>query len=280
MLTISELFIYPIKSLAGISLQSALVTSRGLQYDRRWLLVDEKNIFLTQREINELALLQVHLKEDGLLITHKLKNDSHFVPFQPQTSEYLSVTIWDDTCNAQVVSNESNKWFSEMLSFNYKLVYMPETTERFVDTRYAGNNEITGFSDGYPILILGQATVDDLNNRLEEKLSVNRFRPNIVFTGGEAFEEDLLEHFTVNNIDMFTVKPCARCMITTIDQNTAQQGKEPLRTLSKYRMVNNKIYFAQNLLHKGEGIIHVGDTLEVKKKRMESVFQQQQNAKV
>lgn len=280
MLTISELYVYPIKSLGGVSVPSAPVTSRGLQYDRRWLLVDENNIFLTQREINKLALLQVHLKEQGLLITHKLKTDSHFIPFEPQTSEYFNVTIWDDVCQAQAVSKESDKWFSDMLSFNCRLVYMPDTTERFVDTKYANNNEITGFADGYPMLILGQTTLDDLNDRLEEKLPVDRFRPNIVFTGGQPFEEDLLEHFVVKSIDMFAVKPCARCVITTINQTTAETGKEPLRTLSKYRMANNKIYFAQNLLHKGEGIIHVGDTLEIKKKRMQSVFQQLQNVQV
>jgi uncharacterized protein YcbX len=271
MLTISELFIYPVKSLSGIPVSSAVVTERGLQYDRRWLLVDEDNNFITQREFPLLALLQTQITNEGLVVTHKQNNSSFIIPFQPQTNSFINVRVWSDTCKAQLVSEEANQWFSQILSFPSRLVFMPDETQRKVDTRYAYNKEITSFSDAFPFLLIGQSSIDDLNNRLSEKISIIRFRPNIVFTGGEPFEEDVMEHFVVNNIHFYGVKLCARCTIPTINPETAERGKEPSKTLATYRMHRNKIYFGQNLLHNGEGVIKVGDEIEILKKS-EQVF--------
>jgi hypothetical protein len=120
---------------------------------------------------------------------------------------------------------------------------------------------ITSFADAYPFMMIGQASLDDLNSRLAEPLPMDRFRPNIVFTGGGPFEEDLLANFTIGNIHFYGVKLCARCIIPTIDQNTGVKRKEPLKTLASYRAKNNKIYFGQNLVHKGDGVIAVGDQL-------------------
>lgn len=261
MLQVSELFVYPIKSLGGISLSSSLVTDRGFQYDRRWMLVDADNQFMTQRDFAEMALLQVQVEKEGLKVTHKQKGDSIAIPFETN-GETIPVQVWSDRVKGIVVDNQLNQWFSDLLSKSCRLVLMPDQTQRRVDGRYASNKEITSFSDGYPFLIIGQSSLDDLNNRLEEKLPINRFRPNIVFTGGEPYEEDTLAHFTINDIHFYGVKLCARCVMTTIDQDTIKKGKEPLRTLSKYRMKNNKIYFGQNLLHHGEGIVNVGDELK------------------
>ncbi|HXL56849.1 MAG TPA: MOSC N-terminal beta barrel domain-containing protein [Chitinophagaceae bacterium] len=269
MLTISELFVYPVKSLGGISVSSAYVTERGLEHDRRWMLVDSKNRFMTQREFPSLALLQVSIIEEGLQVMHKHNHSAFTIPFHPQTNSFITVEVWSDTCKAQLVSEEADKWFSEMLSFPCRLVFMPDATRRRVDSRYAFNKEITSFSDGYPMLLIGQSSLDDLNNKLTESISINRFRPNIVFTGGEPFEEDILEHFIINNINFYGVKPCARCVITTIDQKNAIKGREPLKTLASYRGYKNKIYFGQNLLHHGEGIIKVDDKIEVIKRKKE-----------
>ena len=145
---------------------------------------------------------------------------------------------------------------------------MPDTSRRRIDERYSINEEITSFSDSHPILIIGQSSLDDLNSRLADPLPINRFRPNIVFIGGDAFEEDMMEHFTINDIDFYGVKLCARCMITTINQDNAVAAKEPLKTLATYRMKNNNVYFGQNLLHHGEGTISVGDAIEIKKKKL------------
>jgi uncharacterized protein YcbX len=154
-------------------------------------------------------------------------------------------------------------WFTKQLGLSCRLVYMPESTHRFVDSRYAHHKEITSFSDGYPLLLIGQASLDDLNSRLPAPLPMNRFRPNIVFTGGTAFLEDSMKQFEINGIRFFGVKPCARCIITTIDQQTAEKAKEPLKTLSSYRMKNNKVYFGQNLLYEGTGVISIGDTITI-----------------
>lgn len=267
MLTISELFIYPVKALGGITVNSALVTETGFQYDRRWMLVDANNRFITQREFPALALLQVSLLEKNLLIQHKHTGLGIEIPMPPYSGEVITVTIWGDICQAQTVSNEADLWFSEILSLPCRLVYMPENIQRKVDTNYAFHNETTAFSDGYPFLVIGQSSLDDLNSRLAETLPINRFRPNIVFKGGAPYEEDIMAHFAIGDIQFYGVKLCARCMVTTTNQQTAEKGKDPLKTLAKYRRVGNDVYFGQNLIHKGSGIIKIGDIIEVMERK-------------
>ena len=126
--------------------------------------------------------------------------------------------MWDDDCDVLEADPTINNWFTHQLGQECKLVYMPDDSLRIVDTNYASGEEITSFTDGYPILLLGQASLDDLNSRLEEKLPINRFRPNIVFSGGKPYEEDEMEHFIINGMHFFGVKLCARCPIPTIDQ--------------------------------------------------------------
>ena len=268
MLSVSELYIYPIKSLGGISLKTARITDRGFRYDRRWMLIDMDNRFMTQREFPVMSLLQVSLTEDELKIHHK-KNpgESLSILFQPPGNKMIMVKVWEDKCEAQLFSDEADEWFSDMLALPCRLVYMPDTTKRNVDSNYAMDKDITSFSDGYPMLIIGQSSLNDLNSRLPEPLPMNRFRPNIVFTGGEPYEEDAMEHFVINEIDFFGVKLCSRCVITTIDQDEATKAKEPLKTLATYRMQDNNVYFGQNLLCKGEGEIHPGDIIEIKTRK-------------
>ncbi|ULQ52819.1 MOSC domain-containing protein [Flavihumibacter fluvii] len=262
MLEVSELFIYPIKSLGGIAVQQTFLTDRGFQYDRRWLLVDDNNIFLTQRDNPKMALLQTVLGDTGLSVFQKHNpNQSLHIPFDLMSTETVSVTIWEDTCLAQLVNPEVDQWFSQALNMNCHLVYMPDHSRREVDPRYATQNELTSFSDGYPTLIIGQASLDDLNARLPTPVPINRFRPNIVFTGGQPYEEDKLTAFQIKGINFSGVKLCGRCMITTINQETAETGKDPLRTLAGYRLQNNNVMFGMNLLHEGTGWISVGDLL-------------------
>jgi hypothetical protein len=161
------------------------------------------------------------------------------------------------------VSDEADEWFSRMLSFRCRLVYMPDSSHRLVDQQYAHRQEVTSFSDAFPLLLIGQASLDDLNKRLPSPLPMDRFRPNIVFSGGEPYQEDNMPHFQISGISFFGVKPCARCVITTIDQSTAGKSKEPLRTLNGYRARNNKIYFGQNLLFGGVGKICVNDVISL-----------------
>lgn len=263
-LYLSEIFIYPIKSLGGISVQQAEVEDRGLRYDRRWMLIDTEGNFLTQRQHAQMALLQVALQENGLSVTHKQGLlEPLIIPFDEQTDKEVSVTIWDDVCTALEVSDKISKWFTDALQMPARLVLMPTTTQRLVDQKYAQQGEIVSFADGYPFLMIGQASLDDLNSRLEKPIPMNRFRPNFVFRGGTAFAEDTFSNFTIGELSFRAAKPCARCVVTTINQSTGEKAAEPLKILSTYRRVNNKVMFGQNLVHGGTGVLRVGDKLTI-----------------
>ena len=263
MLKINELYIYPVKSLGGIKVDKAYVTDRGLEYDRRWMLVDKYNRFISQREVAQMALLKVNFHPKGLQITDKTSNANLIVPFQPLTQQFINVTIWDDTCTGQLVSEDADKWFTEILGIDCRLVYMPDETVRSTDPKYTSTDSITSFSDAYPFLIIGQASLDDLNDRLPQPLLIDRFRPNIVFTGGKPYQEDTMDTLVINNITFNGVKLCARCNVITIDQSNAVQTKEPLKTLATYRSKNNKVYFGQNLISLNVGYISVNDQIAV-----------------
>ena len=266
-LRLSEIWIYPIKSLGGISVTSSLVTKRGLEHDRRWMLVDEDGRFLTQRKFPEMALLQVEIIENGLNVYHKLKRDRTLkIAFDAKPLESLNVQVWDDECDAYTVSEAANEWFSEVLNQKCRLVYMPDDSLRQLDKRYAKDGDITGFSDGYPILIIGESALDYLNGKLEESVPMNRFRPNLVFKGGEPNEEDNWKDFRIGEAEFYGVKPCARCVVTTINQDNAVTGKEPLKTLATYRRVGKKVLFGQNVIPKSVGEnININDVINVLK---------------
>ncbi|MCB9306152.1 MAG: MOSC domain-containing protein [Lewinellaceae bacterium] len=268
MYTLSQINIFPVKSLGGISLPSAQVARRGLQYDRRWMLVDPDGRFVSQRELPEMALLTTSLSEGHLVVSRKNDPlDNVRIPLQPDVDSMmpLRVGIWSDRCGARLHESDINNWFSDRLKSPLRLVHMPETTRRRADGRYAPSGQFVSFADGYPFLLIGQASLDDLNNRLATPLPMDRFRPNFVFTGGHAFEEDGWGDFFIGDIPFRCVKPCARCIIPTIDQQTAQRAAEPLKTFATFRKRNNKILFGQNVIWTGEGDgrVHVGTNIKV-----------------
>jgi uncharacterized protein YcbX len=260
---ISQLVIYPVKSLGGIAVQSAVITSRGLQHDRRWMLVNSDNQFMSQRSNPQLALFQLELVADGFKVTYVLNQASQIIPFVPQTQDFLKVRIWNDECNATAVSDELNTWFSNILNEETRLVFMSDDSIRQVDTKYAGPGHITSFADDYPMLLIGEASLDDLNARLPEPVPMNRFRPNMVIAGTAPYMEDQMQHFTVASINFYGVKTCVRCVMITIDQQTAQSNAEPLKTMAGYRKNNKKVHFGQNLVHHGEGVLKVGDDVKI-----------------
>lgn len=260
---IQDIYIYPVKSLGGIRLEKTVLEERGLQHDRRWMLVDENNRFLSQREMAQLALFKLSKNISGFKISYKQEEDLAFnLPVQMDQGETINVNVWDDICPAIEYRAGSN-WFSKKIEKKCKLVYMPDTSNRFVDHEYAHNNEIVSFSDGYPLLLIGQESLEDLNNRLQHPISMERFRPNLVSTGGKAFEEDSWKEIRINDIEIKIAKPCARCVIPSINPLTAEIEKEPNATLAGFRKRDNKIYFGQNLLHKNEGVITCGDELKI-----------------
>jgi len=249
---IDRLFIYPIKSLGGIELSQSLVDERGLKFDRRFMLVDENGVFITQRNAPRMALFRTSITEQSIQITYveDRSNSSILVPLEPEGELLGFVKIWNDECQAIRVSPEFDQFFSDHLGVKCSLVYMPDSVRRAVDKRFANHDEITTFADGFPILLIGTASLKDLNSRLDknEQVDWERFRPNLVIKTEIPFEEDGWNFFSIDNVVMQRVKPCARCVITTINQQTAVFGKEPLRTLSQYRSINNQVMFGQNIL--------------------------------
>ena len=261
-LFIQNLYLYPIKSLGGIAVEEAVVEERGFKYDRRWMLVDKKGDFVTQRQHPQLALLQVALSETQLEVFSKV-DPSQRITFDLGlvSNQELQVSIWGDQVLARVVSAEVSQWFSDFLQMDLDLVVMPESSHRKMDPRYAVQGKSVSFADGMPYVMIGQSSLDELNQRLEEPVSMDRFRPNLVFSGGQAFEEDQFTQIKVGEVDFQVVKPCARCVLITVNQQTGEKGKEPLATLATYRTVNNKVYFGQNAVALAPGIVQVGDLI-------------------
>ena len=264
MLTISQLFIYPVKSLGGIAVDQLPITDRGARYDRRWMITDAAGRFLTLREHPEMTRLHTAIDGDALII-----HDAHdpadriSTPLHPAPSASVSVQVWDDTVPAWICEKTTSDWLSEKLGQPVVLVYMPDDSRRPVDPAYAPPGSITAFTDGYPLLIIGQSSLDDLNSRLDRPVDMLRFRPNIVFTGGTPFAEDDFTRISIADITMLGVKRCARCVVTTIDPTTGNAGPEPLRTLSTYRRLGNKVDFGMNIVTSGTGILRIGDEIRL-----------------
>jgi uncharacterized protein YcbX len=263
-LLISEVWVYPIKSLGGIRMAEATVKEKGLEYDRRWMLVDARGVFMTQRLFPAMALLKLRIENGELKIVDSQKLTSHSISLTPTPVEKeIPVTIWNDSVTAFEVNPDSSAWFSDSLETSCRLVYFPEQNSRPVDPKYNVNNEQVSLADGYPFLIIGQSSLDYLNTKLTHPLPMNRFRPNFVFTGGEPNEEDTWRNFTIGNNRFVGVKPCARCAIPTINQDTAEKGIEPTRTLAMYRKKDNNILFGQNLLAVDHLHVKEGDLITI-----------------
>jgi uncharacterized protein YcbX len=233
---------------------------KGLLYDRRFMLVDESGKFMTQRVHPKMALFRLSITDGVLTVQHH--QDTLTIPVIPQLHEpAASVQIWDDIVQAHEVNTTYSTWFTERLGIKCRLVFFPEEYERPVDAAYKVNDEHVGLADAYPFLIIGQSSLDDLNARLKEPVPMNRFRPNFVFNGGEPFEEDQWRNFQIGTNGFIAVKPCARCVLTTVNQDTAEKGPEPLKTLASYRTRNSKVYFGQNLVATNHTEIKVGDKI-------------------
>ena len=265
---LSEINIYPIKSLRGISLNEAKIERRGLEFDRRWMLIDENNRFLTQRDFPKMATLGVEILENSLQISNG--NEKLPVPFEIENKLTERVGIWQSKCKAEIYDKSINDWFSDALQTNCRLAKMPAETHRKVNYLYAvKKDDHVSFADGYPFLLIGESSLQDLNDRLEKKVPMNRFRPNLVISGAEAFKEDSWKKIKLGEIIFHIVKPCERCVITTIEQKTGEkQGVEPLKTLASFRIpkrsIKKKILFGQNLIAEKAGeILKVGDKIEI-----------------
>lgn len=245
---LSQINIYPVKSLDGFSTRSAIVEKRGLQYDRRWMITDSQGVFMTQRDTPRMAFLRATINDNYLKITEKQNEENYIKILIDTESESHKAEVWGEQMQVAHVSTEANIWLSHFLGESCHLVKMPEATERRVDERFNTGEDIVSFADGYPFLLLGDASMKDLNARLKTPVSSRRFRANLLFTGGIAFEEDNYRDFKVGDVDFISVKPCARCVLVTRHPDSGRKDKEPLHTLATYRQRGNKIIFGQNVL--------------------------------
>jgi len=261
MITLSELAIYPIKSTAQISLSSSQMGPFGLEMDRRWMLIDEKGFMLTQRKHPRMCLIESHLNNTQLTVSATGMQSLHIMP--PHSDNTIKATVWEDTCTSYDAGNTAAEWFTTFLKTPARLVYFPANEVRQVDLDYAQKGDITAFSDGFPYLLISQASLDDLNSRLNSAVEMKRFRPNIVVKGSKPFAEDNWKQIRIGDIVFNLVKACSRCIIPSINPDTAEKTADVLKALAAYRMRENKIYFGQNLIAEGTGKLEVGMEVEV-----------------
>jgi hypothetical protein len=261
-LRLESLHVYPIKGAAGLSPLEWKVDRRGLQYDRRWMLVEPSGEFLTQREVPELALVRPRFEPPHLVVEAPGMTALR-LPLNPMGGRRKRVRIWNDRVEALLPDQRADQWFTDYLGTPTGLAWLPEEADRPVDPAYAEGSYQVSFADGFPFLVIGQASLDDLNRRLAVPLPMNRFRPNLVVAGAESFAEDGWRRIRVGAVELDLLKPCARCVVTTTDQLTAERGIEPLRTLATYRRIDGKVMFGQNALHDGPGRLAQGDQVTV-----------------
>jgi len=255
---VAGLYIYPVKSCRGTALERALLTNAGLQHDREWMVVTPAGRFLTQRDTPRLALVVPAITEGGLVLTAPGMPELT-VPLAGRltgaSSPPIEVTVFDDTCLARDEGDDAARWFSQFLGREARLVRFDPTRVRATDPAWSkGLPGESKFADGYPVLVLSRASLDDLNARLPAPLPINRFRPNLVLEGCEPYEEDRIGTLQGPGFELRLVKPCTRCSITTTDQATATvTGDEPLRTLRTYRWDKQLrgIVFGQNAIVAG-----------------------------
>ena len=263
MITVTSLIYYPIKACRGFEVDSANVERMGLQNDRRMMVVTPTGKYLTQREHPKLALVTPTLN-DGTVTLSAPNYDS--IQFGTQTSGISQpVTIWKSK-GVQAIDqgDEAAQWFSDWLGRPVRLVHIADGYKRLVNEEYAVNaDDHTGFADGYPILITSEEGLQDLNTRLDSPVPMNRFRPNIVVKGGDAFVEDSWNRIRLGDVELAVVKPCARFVVTTLDKATLEKSKEPLKTLEKYRRHKLGAIFGQNVIPISGGTLQRGMTVEV-----------------
>ncbi len=276
--SISELTMYPIKSCAGIALTEAVITASGLSYagvcDREWMLVDGSGLFLTQREYPRMACLRITIAGDTLRVDTDAMATLSISLKANANAQKITVQIWETEVIADDAGEEAAIWFSQALGTRCRLVRFSPQAQRYANTKWTGDTLApTRFADGYPLLLIAQASLEDLNRRAiaqgRQAVPMNRFRPNIVIDGVEAFEEDYAASYLLQNgIQLRPVKPCPRCPIPAVDQLTGEVGASPVDILQSYRanpIVDGEITFGMNvILDQGAGlVVRVGDKVDM-----------------
>jgi len=263
--TVTGLYRYPVKSLRGHPIDAAVIGARGIDGDRRWMIVDANDRFLTRREVPEMALFDLRAEGDALVFDHYAIGP-HLAPCPTDAAMRIDARIWSDTVSVRVADAETNAYLSRAFGKPVRLVYQGDEGVRPVDPRYAGAGDHVSLSDGYPVLIVSSASLAALNAALAVPVPVERFRPNIVIDGSAAWSEDRWRRIRIGDVTFRTPKLCSRCIITTQHPLTGvrSEGNEPLATLRRLgRVARSSVTFGQNAIPENYGVIRPGDRVEV-----------------
>ncbi|ARS49732.1 molybdenum cofactor sulfurase [Ectopseudomonas mendocina] len=264
--SLSGLYRYPLKSGRGEALQRSAVDGLGLHGDRRWMVVDaDSGRFITQRLLPQMSQLSARYDARGGLTLSAPGQADLAVALPDPEQDLRGVVVWRDSLRVPDAGDEAAEWLSAMLGKPCRLVQVPESRARQVDTAYAQPGDRVAFADGFPLLLIGQASLDDLSQRVGQPLSMQRFRPNLVVTGSEAYAEDGWRRIRIGEVEFEVVKGCSRCILTTIDPQTGERNaqREPLATLKTYREKDGDVFFGQNLLPRGVGELQLGMMVEI-----------------
>jgi uncharacterized protein len=261
---LSECFIHPVKSCAAVACAQLEIEPRGPRHDRRYMVVDPEGRFLTGRKLPRMVLIRATPGDHGLTLDAPGMPTLH-LPAPAPAGARTTVQVWGDKVSAVAMGAEAEAWLSGFLESDARLVWMDADAARALDPDRARPGDEVSFADGFPLLLIGQAALDGLNARLQAPLPMTRFRPNLVFSGGVAHAEDGWRRIRVGRVEFDVVKPCTRCVFTTVDPATGavDPSGEPLATLKSYRRGERGITFGMNLIARGEGRVKVGDALEV-----------------
>jgi uncharacterized protein YcbX len=266
--TLSALYVYPVKGLAAIAVREAEVTPRGLQYDRRFMVAGPDGEFFTQRDIPRMATIWTEI-DGGLLRLAAPEAGEVSLPLEPADGEPATVRVWSSTCQAIAPSHAADLWLGEYLGTECRLVYMPDDSRRPTNAEYGGPGHIVSFADGYPVLVTNEDSLADLNARIGARghraVPMSRFRPNLVIGNAGAFAEDRWTGVRVGSAAFTVAKPCGRCQVTTTDQASGEvQGPEPLATLASFRQHPDfGPLFGANCVIARTGTVRVGDSVEI-----------------
>jgi len=262
MIVVSSLVVYPLKGGRGISCPAVALDHFGPRFDRRWMVVEPAGTFLTQREAPRLCLVSARPIDGGLRLEAPGAEPCELAALDRGSSRRM-VRIWSDRTGAFDCGDGAARWCSAWLGRECRLVQLPEAASRRTDPDYDPAGSPVAFADGYPMLLIGEASLDDLNRRLQHPVPMNRFRPNVVVRGSEPFAEDGWRHFRIGEVRLEAVKPCARCTVPTVDQATSDTGKEPLTTLATFRKRGSGVLFGVNVVHRNRGTLAVGDPVHL-----------------
>jgi len=249
MIELTQINVYPVKSCKGTAMARAELTPFGLLNDRRWMVVDSEGVFVSQRSIPAMSLIEPSLSDSGLILKAP-EMEPIEIPFQKDPDRNLTVRIWDDDCAALDCGDNAARWLTKFLGTNVRLVTRGNAFDRRVNPQYSQNRDRVGFADAFPLLLISSASLRDLNDRLDRPIPMNRFRPNLVVSGCEPYAEDRWKRVSFGGAIMSVCKPCSRCTIPTVDQSTGVRGTEPSTTLATYRRgPDGKVFFGQNLVN-------------------------------